>query len=339
MAVYKVPQDVEADDKLIGPFSFRQFIYLIVVAICMAGAWGLSTLFLPLAIVPLPLILFFGALALPLRKDQPMEAYLTAIVSFYFLKSRRRFWEPDGIHSFVTILAPKNADIRRTKDINVEEAERRFSYLAGVVDSHGWTVRGQDPGAPANLSSALYRETADITDIMDMGTARSQNLTKMIDSRNVARRTQLVTQMQTATPATPPAAVATDNSTTPPLPPVQASPSTTPTAPAQKKHHPKDNSQGYLTSDQRDAVTYALGLAEELEDEKTGRVDTPQALRQADDTAIPVATSTSATPPSAATIDLAINRPELTVETISKEAKRIQEKEKLPEGEVFISLH
>ena len=27
MAVYKVPQDVEADDKLIGPFSFRQFIY------------------------------------------------------------------------------------------------------------------------------------------------------------------------------------------------------------------------------------------------------------------------------------------------------------------------
>jgi hypothetical protein len=24
MAQYKVPQDVEADDKLIGPFSFRQ---------------------------------------------------------------------------------------------------------------------------------------------------------------------------------------------------------------------------------------------------------------------------------------------------------------------------
>ena len=32
MAEYKVAQDVEADDKLIGPFSFRQFIYLIVVA-------------------------------------------------------------------------------------------------------------------------------------------------------------------------------------------------------------------------------------------------------------------------------------------------------------------
>lgn len=68
MAVYKVPQDVEADDKLIGPFSFRQFIYLIIVAISIAIAWGLSQLFIPLAVIPLPLILFFGALALPLKK-------------------------------------------------------------------------------------------------------------------------------------------------------------------------------------------------------------------------------------------------------------------------------
>src|SRR5690349_6970336 len=93
MAVYKVPQDVEAEDKLIGPFSFRQFIYLIIVAISIAIAWGLSRLLLPLAIIPLPLILFFGALALPLKKDQPMEIYLAAVVSFY-LKPRKRLWQP-----------------------------------------------------------------------------------------------------------------------------------------------------------------------------------------------------------------------------------------------------
>lgn len=58
MAVYKVPQDVEADDKLIGPFSFRQFIYLIIAAIAIALAWGLSQLFIPLAIIPLPIIIF-----------------------------------------------------------------------------------------------------------------------------------------------------------------------------------------------------------------------------------------------------------------------------------------
>jgi hypothetical protein len=87
MAVYKVAQDVEADDKLIGPFSFRQFIYLIIVAISIALAWGLSHVFVGLAIIPLPLIVFFGALALPLRKDQPMEVYMAALVSYY-LKPR-----------------------------------------------------------------------------------------------------------------------------------------------------------------------------------------------------------------------------------------------------------
>src|SRR5690606_34182414 len=141
MAVYKVPQDVEADDKLIGPFSFRQFIYLIVVALSIAMAWGLGQLFLPLAVIPLPLIVFFGALALPLRKDQPMEIFLAAMVSFY-LKPRKRIWDPDGLDSLVEITVPKTIEVVRSKDISQAEAQQRFSYLAQVVDSQGWAVRG-----------------------------------------------------------------------------------------------------------------------------------------------------------------------------------------------------
>ena len=38
MAVYKVPQDVEAEDKLLGPFSFKQFIFLLI------AGWGIFML-------------------------------------------------------------------------------------------------------------------------------------------------------------------------------------------------------------------------------------------------------------------------------------------------------
>jgi hypothetical protein len=31
MAVHKVPQDVEADDKFLGPLSFKQFLFLAVL--------------------------------------------------------------------------------------------------------------------------------------------------------------------------------------------------------------------------------------------------------------------------------------------------------------------
>ena len=70
MAQYKVPQDVEADDKLIGPFSFRQFVYLLIAAGLIALAVGLFQIFPLLAIIQIPFVFFFLALALPLKKDQ-----------------------------------------------------------------------------------------------------------------------------------------------------------------------------------------------------------------------------------------------------------------------------
>ena len=83
MANYKVPQDVEADDKLLGPFTFRQFIYLMIVLGMIVLAVGLFQIFPLLAVIPLPIAFFFVILSLPIKKDQPMETYLSALVSFY----------------------------------------------------------------------------------------------------------------------------------------------------------------------------------------------------------------------------------------------------------------
>ena len=60
MAQYKVPQDVEADDKLLGPFSFRQFIYLLIAGGGVVAAIGLFQIFPLLAIIPLPVVFFFA---------------------------------------------------------------------------------------------------------------------------------------------------------------------------------------------------------------------------------------------------------------------------------------
>ena len=83
MAQYKVPQDVEADDKLLGPFNFRQFIYLLIVAALIALAWALFQIFPLLAIFPIFPAGFLLILALPLRKDQPMETYIATKLKEY----------------------------------------------------------------------------------------------------------------------------------------------------------------------------------------------------------------------------------------------------------------
>jgi hypothetical protein len=198
MAEYKVPQDVEADDKLIGPFSFRQFIYLIIVALAGAAAWGLYQLFPLLIIIPLPIILFFGALALPLRKDQPMEIYLAAMVSFY-LKPRKRLWDPDGIESLIEITVPKVVEQRRTKDLSQSDAQQRFGYLAEIVDSQGWAIRGQQGGVQAPnsaMNTDVYYAAQQAEDILDSNYGVAQSLDYMISKSDDRRRQEMIERMR-----------------------------------------------------------------------------------------------------------------------------------------------
>jgi hypothetical protein len=215
MAVYKVPQDVEADDKLIGPFSFRQFVYLIVVALAIAMAWGLGQLLLPLAIIPLPIIIFFGALALPLRKDQPMEIYMAAMVSFY-LKPRKRFWTPDGIDSLIEITAPKTVEVQRVKNLSQNEAEQRFSYLANIVDSHGWAVRGADVQAPSGaINSDVYLAAQQVTDVLDNDNDVAKNFNYILGQSDAHRHQEIIDMMRGKMASTAPQP--TSKTTVPPV--------------------------------------------------------------------------------------------------------------------------
>jgi hypothetical protein len=203
MASYKVPQDVEADDKLIGPFSFRQFIYLIIVALAGVLAWGLAQLFIGLAIIPLPVIVFFGALALPLRKDQPMEIYMAAMVSFY-LKPRQRLWDPEGIETLIEVTAPKVTEVRRIKDLSQNEAVQRLSYLSNLVDSGGWSIRGATgaPMAGTSMNNDIYLEAQSATDVLDTNTSVAHAFDQMMDQTTARMHEEAKARMFQPQPAT-----------------------------------------------------------------------------------------------------------------------------------------
>ena len=312
MAVYKVPQDVEADDKLIGPFSFRQFIYLIIVAISIALGWGLSQLFIPLAIIPLPLIIFFGALALPLRKDQPMEIYMAAIVSYY-LKPRRRLWVADGVQSLVVITAPKVVEVRRTKDLSQGEAEQRLSYLAQIADSQGWAVRGVASAPTQNtpMNDDLYFEAQQVPDMLDTTAGVGRAFDTKLAQADSQRHEQMVERMHpVAAPTTASVSSSPSAPQTPPITPV-------PTSDPQLTFNP------YPTQIHQ-SVIQPLGA---------NPAPAPVPTTPTPD---PVNTSEKQVSPDI--INLA-NNPDLSIETIAHEAQRIKQREaELNDEEVVISL-
>jgi len=91
MAQYQIPQYIEVEDKIVGPFTLRQFLYL-------AGAAGIIfilSFFLKvfsLVVIAIPI----GALALSLAfiriNNRPFSVYLKSLLSFVF-KSKRYLWK------------------------------------------------------------------------------------------------------------------------------------------------------------------------------------------------------------------------------------------------------
>ena len=191
MAQYKVPQDVEADDKLLGPFSFRQFVYLLIAAGCIAVAVALWQLFPFLAIIPALPALFFIILALPLKKDQPMETYLAAIVSYY-LKPHNRVWTPGQRDSTIVIAAPKIENDTRARDITGEEATHRLSFLANIVDTEGQAIKSMG----GQINEEIVVEANSTSDMFE--TNHFDSLESTIAKDETARHEEVMKEMREA---------------------------------------------------------------------------------------------------------------------------------------------
>lgn len=161
MAVYKVIQDIEAEDKLLGPLTLKSFIYaaiaglLAFINVRLLIAGGPIYIKLVIILVLLFPMLLFGVLASPLGRDQPTEVWLLSHIRF-LLKPRQRIWDQSGISNLVTITVPKRLDKQLTKGFSQTEVQSRLQALASTLDSRGWVVKNAAVslgGQPSYLDS------------------------------------------------------------------------------------------------------------------------------------------------------------------------------------------
>lgn len=168
MSSYKLIQDIEAEDHILGPLTLKQFIFLLVFAFCMyfvfLGAskkiWILLPVFVPPALVT-------GFFAFPFGKDQPTEVWALAKIKFIF-KPKKRIWDQNGMKDLVTINAPQKVEKNLTKDMSQSEVQSRLKALANTLDSRGWAVKHNNSGQNMQSGRLLDVETAtDYTDLVE----------------------------------------------------------------------------------------------------------------------------------------------------------------------------
>ncbi|HET9722017.1 MAG TPA: PrgI family protein [Candidatus Saccharimonadales bacterium] len=144
MAVYKVIQDVEAEDKLLGPLTFKGLVYAGIAVFCLFINYKLLMIGTPLKwlfifMFMIPAVLF-GVLASPLGREQPTEVWLLSKIRF-FLKPRLRIWDQMGMAQLVDVTAPKRLEEHLTKDLTQSEVQSRLKALAVTLDTRGWAVK------------------------------------------------------------------------------------------------------------------------------------------------------------------------------------------------------
>lgn len=211
MGQYKVPQNVEAEDKILGPLTFRQFIYGLI-----GFGWGALCFYVfkdipaVMIIVGFPPTLFFMLLAFYTRDGQNFESLFIAMVGF-FAAPHMRIWVKENVTETFHIehAAPKQEVTQR----NPEAVKSELEKLSHLVDSRGWNRR------PDPLSNGLIRPTTTAsqriapppdptspsgiprTDMLDpTGSATAKNVTSLLNQAAADARQQAIDNMGAAAP-------------------------------------------------------------------------------------------------------------------------------------------
>jgi hypothetical protein len=102
---FKVPQNIDLEDKIVGPLTLIQFLYVLaggVIVYLLYLSMGTKLLFwalsLPVAIVAL-------ALAFLKIQDQPLSHFIKAGL-IYLSKPKKRIWQRQGLVKPIVFAAP-----------------------------------------------------------------------------------------------------------------------------------------------------------------------------------------------------------------------------------------
>lgn len=128
---FEVPQFIEVEDKIVGPLTWKQFVYL-------AGGIGI----LVVLYLALPFIFFvvfglpIGALSVSLAfhrvNNRPFSIFLESFVN-YFRKTKLYLWRKNEVQSIIEKDAPMiQADTNPTYDVS----KKSISSLSRKLELH-----------------------------------------------------------------------------------------------------------------------------------------------------------------------------------------------------------
>lgn len=188
---YKVPQNIDVEDKVIGPLTIRQFLIILI-----GGGILLILNFIfigPLRIFFYVSVAIIGSLTLVLAfakyGNQNIEVFLLSAFRT-FINPRKRVWRKEEAKVSRKI-KPQEANQEEPKDkrVNIKEARSNLDKLAELVDSGGY-------------SAISDKSDVAIPDLIEQAEEKNNPVEKIIEQaeETAPKREKLVSEIATVSP-------------------------------------------------------------------------------------------------------------------------------------------
>ncbi len=134
MGEYKVPQNVETEDKILGPLSVKQFIYVIIALMWGFLMWRIFSFSIIVALIfAFPVTGFFLLLGFGSREGVPFEDYMVAFFRFLVVPRTRTWIKDDKKEVIVKDVEKPKENLEKDQSVSVGQLKQ----LASIIDTRG----------------------------------------------------------------------------------------------------------------------------------------------------------------------------------------------------------
>ncbi|MBD3341882.1 MAG: hypothetical protein GF353_22445 [Candidatus Lokiarchaeota archaeon] len=145
---YKVPQDVQREDTIIGPLTLKQLIILGVgggiaygIYVSLAKAYFIEIWLPPVGIIA-ALTLAFAFLKI---HNLPFYMFLMNFIEHHMLP-KKRFWIQRSAEPFISSFQKKKEKPKKEKPETKKQKPKSIKELTKVLDTHGETTKKEKTG-------------------------------------------------------------------------------------------------------------------------------------------------------------------------------------------------
>ncbi len=137
MLQYNVPQFVDQQDKVIGPLTIKQFMFLVIGVVLAGFLWPITPNILFFLIFAIPVLVIAIMLAFVKIRGQTFLTFVINVIIF-FIQPQLFLWSRDPKSQSEIIVRPtvqKKDTTSKTPD--KQYSQRRVEEIAWVLDTYG----------------------------------------------------------------------------------------------------------------------------------------------------------------------------------------------------------